>query len=164
MAAATELGRPRLVGDREMAITRIFDAPRERVFQAWIDPYAIGQWWGPRGFTTTYSMEARAGGVWQYTMHGPDGTDYRNEIRYEEVEIPERIIFITSGGKEDDGTHTHRTIVEFREKGAKTEVAMRMIFPSATERDHVVKVYGALKGLGETIDRLGEYIGQAANQ
>jgi hypothetical protein len=57
------------------------------------------------------------------------------QIRYEQVDVPDLIIFISSGGKEDDGAHTHRTIVEFREKGAKTEVAMRMIFPSATERD-----------------------------
>jgi hypothetical protein len=49
--------------------------------------------------------------------------------------VPDRTIFISSDGKEDDGTHTHRTIVEFREKRAKTEVAMRMIFPSATEHD-----------------------------
>jgi uncharacterized protein YndB with AHSA1/START domain len=72
MAAAIELGRPRLVGDREMAITRVFDASREQVFEAWVDPDAIGQWWGPRGVsTTTYSMEPHSGGVWKYTMHGP---------------------------------------------------------------------------------------------
>jgi uncharacterized protein YndB with AHSA1/START domain len=151
--------RAQLVGDREIAITRVFDAPRARVFQAWIDPSAIGQWWGPRGFsTTTHSMEVQAGGLWRYTMHGPDGRNYPNEVRYEEVEIPERIIYSTTGGQEDDDTHTHRVIVEFRDKGAKTEVSMRMIFPSAAERDHVVNVYGAVKGLNEATDRLGEYL------
>jgi len=157
--AATGLERGRLVGDREIAINRIFDAPRERVFAAWIDPEAIGQWWGPRGFTTTtLSMDMRTGGMWKHIMHGPDGTNYPNEIRYEEVEIPERIIYTLSGGQEDDDTHTHRVIVEFREKGTKTELSMRMIFPSAAERDHMVNVYGAVQGLNDTMDRLGEYL------
>jgi uncharacterized protein YndB with AHSA1/START domain len=160
MAAATmEDGRARLVGDQEMSITRIFDAPRDRVFAAWISPEAIGRWWGPRGFTTTtHSMDMRSGGRWRYTMHGPDGTDYSNEVRYEEVEIPSRIIYSLTGGREGDDTNTHRVIVEFRDKGAKTEVSMRMIFPSAADRDHLVSVYGALKGLDDTIDRLGEYL------
>jgi uncharacterized protein YndB with AHSA1/START domain len=91
-------------------------------------------------------------------MHGPDGTNYPNEIRYEEVEIPERIIYTTSGGQEDDDIHTHRVIVEFREEGTKTEVSLRMIFPSAAERDQVVKVYGAVHGLNDTMDRPGEYL------
>jgi uncharacterized protein YndB with AHSA1/START domain len=157
--AATNLEHARLVGHREIAINRIFDAPRERVFAAWIDPEAIGHWWGPRGFsTTTRSMVVETGGMWKYTMHGPDGTDYSNEVRYEAVEIPDRIIYSTTGGQEDDDTHTHRVIVEFRDKGAKTEVSMRIIFPSAEERDHVVKVYGAVQGLNETIDRLREYL------
>ena len=157
--AATEIGRSRLVGDREIAITRVFDAPRDLVFGAWIDPKAIGQWWGPRGFsTTTHAMEVHAGGKWKYIMHGPDGTNYPNEVRYEEVEIPERIIYLVTGGTEDDDTHTHRVIVEFRDKGAGTEISMRMIFPSAAERDHVVNVYGAVQGLNETTDRLGEHL------
>lgn len=158
-AAAMEMGRSKLVGDREMSITRVFDAPRDRVFAAWISPEAIGRWWGPRGFTTTtHAMEVHAGGKWKYTMHGPDGTNYPNEVRYEEVEIPERIIYSVTGGKEDDETHSHRVIVEFRDKGAKTEVSMRMIFPSAAERDHVVNVYGAVQGLNDTTDRLSEYL------
>jgi uncharacterized protein YndB with AHSA1/START domain len=158
-AAAMEMGHSRLVGDREIAITRVFDAPRDLVFGAWIDPKAIGEWWGPRGFTTTtHSMEVHEGGLWQYTMHGPDGTNYPNEVRYEEVEIPERIIYSVTGGSEDDGTYSHRVIVEFRDKGAGTEISMRMIFPSAAERDHVVNVYGAVQGLNETTDRLGEYL------
>ena len=158
-AATVEIGRARLVGDRETAITRGFDAPRDLVFGAWIDPKAIGQWWGPRGFTTTtYSMEVRPGGLWKYTMHAPDGTNYPNEVRYEEVEIPERIIYSLSGGEEGDETHNHHVIVEFRDKGAKTEVSMRLIFPSVEERSHVVDVYGAVQGLNDTTDRLGEYL------
>jgi uncharacterized protein YndB with AHSA1/START domain len=61
-AAATGLERGRLVGDREIAINRIFDAPRERVFAAWIDPEAIGQWWGPRGFSTPHTQWRRRRG------------------------------------------------------------------------------------------------------
>jgi uncharacterized protein YndB with AHSA1/START domain len=156
---AMDIGRAKLIGAREIAITRVFDAPRDMVFGAWIDPKAIGQWWGPRGFTTTtYSMEVRPGGVWKYTMHGPDGTNYPNIVRYEEVEIPERITYSLTGGEEGDESHNHRVIVEFRDKGAKTEVSMRLIFPSVEERSHVVDVYGAVQGLNDTTDRLSEYL------
>ena len=72
--------------------------------------------------------------------------------------IPERISYSTTSGQEGDDAHTHRVIVEFREKGTKTEVSMRMIFPSAAERDQVVNVYGAVQGLNDTMDRLGEYL------
>lgn len=158
-AAVINPERARLVGDREIAINRIFDAPRERVFQAWIDPKAIDRWWGPRGFsTTTHSMEVHAGGVWKYTMRGPNGTNYPNEIRYEEIEIPERIVFTNSGGLEEGNTHSHRVIVEFRDKGSKTEVSMRLIFPATIERDELARVYRAVQGLNETMDRLGEYM------
>jgi activator of HSP90 ATPase len=65
--------------EREIILERIFDAPRELVFEAWTDPQRIGQWWGPRGFTTTvYGMDVRPGGEWRLTMHGPDGRDYKN--------------------------------------------------------------------------------------
>jgi hypothetical protein len=74
------------------------------------------------------------------------------------IEIPERIIYSTSGGQGDDDIHSHRVIVEFCEKGSKTEVSMRMIFPYHAEPDQVVKVYGAVQGLNDTIDRLGEYL------
>jgi uncharacterized protein YndB with AHSA1/START domain len=57
-------GPATLVGDREIVATRVFDAPRGLVFKLWTDPHYIGQWWGPKGFTTTtYSMDLRAGGV-----------------------------------------------------------------------------------------------------
>ena len=64
----------------EIKITRIYDASKEQVWDAWTDPEQVGQWWGPRGFTlTTHGKDLRPGGYWSYTMHGPDGTDYENK-------------------------------------------------------------------------------------
>src|SRR5258705_101160 len=100
---APENQRPAsLEGDREMLITRLFDAPRELVFGAWTDPERIANWWGPTGFTTTTSaMDVRPGGVWRFVMHGPDGRDYQNKIVYMEVVPPERLVYRHAG---DDGT------------------------------------------------------------
>jgi uncharacterized protein YndB with AHSA1/START domain len=79
--------------DREIVITRLIDAPPERVFDAWTDAAQVVQWWGPRGFTaTTHKMDVRPGGVWRFVMHGPDGRDYQNKITYLEVVRPERLV------------------------------------------------------------------------
>ena len=59
--------------------SRLFDAPRSLVFEAWTDPKHLAHWWGPNGFSlTTHSFDFRAGGVWRFVMHGPDGRDYQN--------------------------------------------------------------------------------------
>src|SRR6266852_4602923 len=80
-------------GDREIVITRLLDAPRELAFQAWTEPQHVAHWWGPNGFTNTiHEMDVRPGGVWRFIMHGPDGTDYKNEIVYVEVVKPERLV------------------------------------------------------------------------
>ena len=56
--------------DREITITRVFNAPRELVFKAWTDPKHVDRWWGPRGFQTqTSEMDMRPGGVWRFVMH-----------------------------------------------------------------------------------------------
>jgi uncharacterized protein YndB with AHSA1/START domain len=71
---------------REIRLTRIYDAPVALVWDAWTDLDQVAQWWGPRGFTiTTKSKDLRPGGHWEYTMHGPDGTDWPNFTRYHEV-------------------------------------------------------------------------------
>jgi len=69
--------------DREIAATRVFDAPRSLVWTVWTDPKHLAEWWGPNGFTTTTKVfDLRPGGEWLFTMHGPDGTDYRNDITF----------------------------------------------------------------------------------
>src|SRR5258706_7128695 len=77
---------------------RVFDAPRELVWKVWTEPEHIGKWWGPNGFTTTtHKMEVKAGGVWRFVMHGPDGRDYQNKITFIEVVKPERLVYKHGG-------------------------------------------------------------------
>ncbi len=83
---------------RSIVVTRVFDAPRNLVFDAWTDSRHVGNWYGPRGFTlTTYEMDVRPGGVWRFTMHGPDGVDYPNKITYIEIVKPERLVYDHGG-------------------------------------------------------------------
>jgi uncharacterized protein YndB with AHSA1/START domain len=84
---------------RSIVATRVLDAPRELVFSAWTDQKHLAQWWGPNGFTTTtYAFDFRAGGVWRFVMHGPDGRDYENRITFDEIVEPERIVYHHGGG------------------------------------------------------------------
>ncbi|MEW6603177.1 MAG: SRPBCC family protein [Thermoproteota archaeon] len=140
-------------GDREITTTRIFDAPRELVFKMWTDPKYIVQWWGPNGFTITiYEMDVRPGGVWQFVMHGPDGTDYKNKFIYDEIVMPERIAYSHVSGPQ------FRAIVTFDDQDSKTKVTVWMTFESAEERDNVVKKYGAIEGLNQTLGRLEQQL------
>lgn len=144
--------------DREMTAVRVFDAPRELVWKAWTDPQHIAQWWGPNGFTTTTDvMDVRPGGVWRFVMHGPDGRDYKNKIVYIEVEKPERLAYKHAGDEETEPVNFHVTVT-FVEKGGKTELSMRSVFPSAEELARVVKEYKADEGLTQTLNRLREYL------
>ena len=143
---------------RSIIGTRVFDAPRELVFSAWTDPKHLAQWWGPDGFTTTTSaFEFRAGGVWRFVMHGPDGRDYQNRITFDEIVKPERIVY-RHGGGDDVEPVQFQTTVTFEELNRKTRLTMRALFPSAAERDRVVREYGADKGAIQTLSRLAEYL------
>jgi len=148
--------------DRELAITRVFDARRELIWNAWTDPKQIVQWWGPRGFTTTIDeMDVRPGGVWKQTMHGPDGTDYPSQGVFIEVLRPVRIVYSMVGGKKGDPGHQFEATWTFDAQGDKTKLTLRMIFPSAEIREYAVKTYGVLEGGNQTLDRLDEHMEKA---
>jgi uncharacterized protein YndB with AHSA1/START domain len=137
---------------RSISGTRVFDAPRELVFDAWTDARHISNWWGPRGFTTTtQEMDVRPGGQWTFVMHGPDGTDYPNEVVYLDVVRPERIVYTHGPSPIFDVT------VTFEELGPnKTRMTMRSTFASAEIRDQVAEDFGAVEGLRHTLERLEE--------
>ena len=151
----------KLVGDREIAAVRLFDAPRELVWTVWTDPQHIAKWWGPNGFTTTtHGMDLRPGGVWRYVMHGPDGRDYRNRVTYLEVVKPERLVY-KLGSDEGAERVNHHVTVTFREQDGGTRVDMRMVFDSAEARSHVIETYGAFEGLKQHLGRLEQHLARS---
>jgi uncharacterized protein YndB with AHSA1/START domain len=81
-------------GDRELVITRIFDAPRELVFSVWTRPEQVTRWWGPNDFTLPVcEMDFRVGGSYKYCMRSPEGEDHWVWGEYREIAEPERIVF-----------------------------------------------------------------------
>jgi uncharacterized protein YndB with AHSA1/START domain len=141
---------------RSIVTTRLIDAPRELVFDAFTNPEHLAQWWGPIGFTTTtHTFDLRPGGGWRLTMHGPDGRDYENHIVYDEIVRPERLVY-THGG--DGGAVEFKSTITFEDMGGKTRLTMRGVFLSKKERDWVSETYGAVEGAKQTLGRLDEFL------
>jgi uncharacterized protein YndB with AHSA1/START domain len=144
--------------EREIVITRLFDAPRDLVFETWTDPDHLSSWWGPRGFrTTVHEMDVRAGGTWRLTMHGPDGVDYKNNIVFKEVKKPERLVF---KHEPEHGTEpvNHETTVTFEKQGDKTYLTLRMLFETPQQREYVISKHHAIEGGNQTLARLAEHL------
>lgn len=145
--------------DREISLSRDYDAPRELVWRAWTEPAQLVRWWGPQGFrTTTHAHTLAPGGAWRYTMHGPDGRDYENQLTYREIRAPERLVY-EIGGVVDVAPVHFSTVVTFEElPGKRTRVTMKSSFPSATALRHVVETYGAIEGGKQHLTRLSEFL------
>ncbi|EPG72808.1 hypothetical protein LEP1GSC058_0895 [Leptospira fainei serovar Hurstbridge str. BUT 6] len=148
--------------DREISATRIFNAPRELVWNAWTDPNHVAQWWGPFGFkSTVHEMNVKQGGVWRITMHGRDGIDYPNKIVYLEVVKPERLVY-SHGSDDKENPGDFHVTVTFTEQEGKTELCMRLLFKTAKDRDRLVNEFGAIEGLKQTLDRLAQFLAKVA--
>lgn len=144
---------------RSIIGTRVFEAPRDLVFAAFTDPKHLAQWWGPNGFTTTTSsFDFRPGGEWHHVMHGPDGRDYQNRIIFDEIVRPERIAYHHPGGSDVEPVQ-FRQRLSFEALGnSRTRLIWHGTFATAEARAHVIKEYGADRGLVQTMDRLSDYI------
>lgn len=140
----------------ELSITRLYNAKVEQVWDAWVDPNQVAQWWGPRGFTlTTKRKDVRTGGDWLYTMHGPDGVDWPNHTKFLEVEKYKRLVY-DHGGFEDKPP-MFRVTVLFSEVKGKTKMEMRMAFTSPEILEQSKKVIKDADG-NSTWDRLAEFL------
>jgi uncharacterized protein YndB with AHSA1/START domain len=143
--------------DREIVITRVFDAPREKVYAAFTDAKAIPHWFGPNGFrTTVQEMDVRPGGTWRMIMHGPDGTDHPNLVVFSEVVPNERLAYHHGSG--DDSDPGFDVVVTFADKGGKTELTMSSLFPTAEAKRVVVEQFHAIEGGHQTLERLSQYL------
>ncbi|MET7683253.1 SRPBCC family protein [Streptomyces sp. NPDC005423] len=149
--------------DREIAISRVIDAPRELVFEAFTEVRHLSRWWGPEGFTTTTrSFEFREGGEWDFVLHGPDGTDYSEWIRWRRIAPPELIELLH--GESRDDPNSFESVLTFAPHGEATRIAMRTVFPTKELRDEAVEKYHAIEGGRQTLDNLAAYVTDLARK
>lgn len=100
------------------------NARPERVFGAFCDAEILRRWWGPAGFTNTiHEFEFRSGGIWRYTMHGPDGNDYDNVCEFGEIVPPERVVIVHLRPM-----HRFTLTVSLHGLGERTELTWRQQF------------------------------------
>ena len=145
--------------DREIVMSRVIDAPRELVFEAFTAVRHLSQWWGPEGFTTTTrSFEFREGGEWDFVLHGPDGTDYPEWIRWLRIAPPERIVL--RHGESRDDPNAFESVLTFTPERAATRIEMRTVFPSNELRDEAVEKHHAIEGGRQTLGNLAAYVAE----
>ena len=102
-----------LSAERELVITRIFEAPRQLVFKMWTEPEHLVRWWGPRGFTTISGrMDVRPGGAWSRLMRAPNGSVIRKHGVYREIVAPDRLVltYVTDDLAGNPGPETLVTV------------------------------------------------------
>ena len=131
---------------------RVVKAPRSRVWQADTDIEKIAEWWGSEGFTiTTLEREVKVGGIWRLTMHGPDGVNYPNRMKYLDISEPVRLEY--DHGSDEDPL-MFQVITEFVDLGHNdgTQIISNFKFRSKEERDATSK--HAIEGHSSTMRRL----------
>ncbi len=149
--------------EREIVVERVFDAPRELVWEAWTNPRHVAQWWGPQGFTTTIEkMDFRVGGEWKHVMHGPDGTDYPNHSVFREIVPHERIVFVHGGRREGGPAIGFVSTWTFEALGQQTRLTLRLLFDTPAARELAAREFGAIEGGRQTLARLAGYLAQRA--
>lgn len=151
--------------DRTFVIERVFDAPRELVFEAFSKPEHLKHWWGPKGWTLPVcELDFRPGGVWLYCMRGPGGEESWGKATYQEIKPPEKIVytddFVDSDGNVLEGTPQMQITLTFEDSDGKTKVINHAVFESAEALKSVLDM-GMTEGLKQTWDRLEAFLKQA---
>jgi len=164
-----------LPGERELVITRIFDAPRELVWQAFTEADRLAQWWGPKGFTMLVRMlDFRPGGAFHYAMRAPDGHTMWGRFVYHEIQAPERMVFVSSF-TDEGGVITRASfsptwpleilnVVTFTESSGKTTVMLRGGPVNASEEERATfwnSQDSVEQGFVGTFDQLAAYLAEA---
>jgi uncharacterized protein YndB with AHSA1/START domain len=157
---------------REFVITRVFDAPRELVWRAWVERERLMEWFGPKGCTiSTANMDFRPGGVFHYCMKLPNGNEMWGKFAYREIVAPEKIVLVNSFSDATGGLTRHPmsptwpletlATTTFAEQGDKTLLTIRWKPLNATEEEQ--KTFdaghdGMRQGWTGTFEQLAEYL------
>ncbi len=146
--------------EREVVLSRMIDAHRDRVFQAWIEPERMFQWFGPSGFHCEI-REAGAphvGGAWRFDMVAPDGHRYDSRMVFLEIVPNERIVVEHGADQDQDPGRFRMTLTFDAQANGKTVLTLRQFHPSAAQRDRVIG-FGAVEMGYQTLDKLAAYLG-----
>jgi uncharacterized protein YndB with AHSA1/START domain len=151
-----------LPSDREFVLTRVFDAQRRLVFEAWTKPEHVKRWYGCEAFTLTVGeIDLRVGGAYRYTLRAPDGVDHTMQGVYREIASPGRLVYtegyVTKGFTSNEALVT----VTFTEHAGRTTLTSTVLHQSTADRDAHLKS-GVERGAAETLDRLAEHLATMA--
>jgi uncharacterized protein YndB with AHSA1/START domain len=147
--------------DREIVLSRVIAAPRERVFAAWTDPKQIVQWFGPDGFKVdSLECDIRPGGRWRFIYTGPDGTRYDNRMVFLRVEAPRLIEMEHGHDKDEDPGRFHVTVTFDAQSDGKTVLTLRQLLPTKEQRDATIG-FGAVELGYQTLGKLARHLGAA---
>jgi uncharacterized protein YndB with AHSA1/START domain len=152
----------KVFAEREITITRVFDAPRAVVFEAWIDPAQLREWWGPKGFTNPVcEFDPRVGGAIRIHMRAPDGNVHPMKGEVREIVPPERLVFTNiavdaAGNPIINGL----TTVTFVEEGRKTRLTVHTRGTAVVDYA-AAYLQGMEMGWTMSIDKLETLLGRA---
>jgi uncharacterized protein YndB with AHSA1/START domain len=141
--------------DREIVLTRVFDAPRHLVFDAFSKPELLKRWFGPRGWSLVVcEVDLRVGGGFRFMLQGPDGKMMGMRGVYKEIDPPERSVHMESF---DDYPGESQVTAVFVEQEGKTTMTATVLYPSKEVRDIVIQT-GMEHGAAESYDKLAELL------
>ncbi len=143
-----------MTDDRTLHTARTLPFSAEEIYGAFESPELLAQWWGPAGFSNTFEIhEFVEGGRWKFIMHSPDGADYQNESKFEELEPNVKIVI------HHDCPPNFRLTVELEPKGYETHVTWNQVFEDAQTAQAVQERAGPANE--QNLDRLTLVLSQA---
>ena len=147
-----------LPSDREIVLTRVFDAPRRLVFEAWTRPEHVRQWYGCRITTLLVcEIDLRIGGAYRYTMRSPDGVENTMQGAYREIAPPGRLVYTEAYVTKGFASNEALVTVIFAEHDGMTTLTSTVLHQSKEDRDgHLGS--GMERGAAEVYDRLAEHL------
>ena len=146
--------------DREVVMTRVFDAPRRLVFDALTRPDLLRRWYGPRGWSLVLcEVDLRVGGSWRFVSRRPDGREIGQHGVYREIRSPERLVNTESWEDWNPGELLATAVLV--EQEGRTTLTNTLLFPSQEVRDALIKS-GMTSGAAETYDKLAECLASLA--
>jgi uncharacterized protein YndB with AHSA1/START domain len=147
------------LNEKSVALTRVFEAPRSRVFECWTRAEHVQHWFAPKGFTIhSCETDARPGGLFKLCMRAPDGGEYWVRGEYREVNAPSRLIIYCTCDDETGVERLQETIeVTFTESRGRTTVAVNATARGPSD-EAAAMLKGMDKGWAQTVERLGTHL------